>query len=224
MDIVKSIYAPWTKRAAHRTLAGRVRDRRTPENGRFTKGNVDGLLERAWRRYEGAAADLPPEPTMGSRMNVRLACFTVSFFEELLAIGVERAYAIELIADACWSIYRTWAIVAAKVAKLSGRASALGFAATTRGGGPVSLRFPFNAPGYRIETVPAKRGTAFDVVHCPVATYFRERGAPDLCVASWCNLDYPLGEITNQKLVRTKTLVEGADRCNFRIVPLNGPQ
>jgi hypothetical protein len=44
----------------------------------------------------------------------------------------------------------------------------------------LSLRFPFNAPGYVIEAVT---------------------------------------EMTNQKLVRTKTLVEGADRCEFRVLP-----
>ena len=85
--------------------------------------------------------------------------------------------------------------------------------------GKVHLRFPFNAPGYLIETVPAESGTTFNVVHCPVATYFRDRGAVDLCVASWCNLDYTLSELTHQKLVRTKTLVQGADHCDFRVLP-----
>jgi hypothetical protein len=81
----------------------------------------------------------------------------------------------------------------------------------------VSLRFPFNAPGYLIETVPADSGTAFDVVRCPIADYFRGRGAIDLCSASWCNLDYALAELTHEKLVRTKTLVCGDDRCDFRL-------
>ena len=81
----------------------------------------------------------------------------------------------------------------------------------------MSLRFPFNAPGYLIEPLAVAHGTAFDVVQCPVASYFREHGAADLCVAAWCNLDYALGEMTHQKLVRTKTLVQGADRCDFRV-------
>jgi len=63
------------------------------------------------------------------------------------------------------------------------------------------------APCYVIETVPSEIGTAFDVTHCPVASYFRERNAADLCIASWCNLDFALSELTHQKLVRTKTLV-----------------
>ncbi len=37
----------------------------------------------------------------------------------------------------------------------------------------------------------------------------------DLCVGTWCNLDYALAELWGGKLGRTTTLVEGYDRCNF---------
>jgi hypothetical protein len=83
--------------------------------------------------------------------------------------------------------------------------------------GRVSLSFPFNAPGYLIEAAPADSGTAFDVVRCPIANYFRGEAAIDLCSASWCNRDYALAELTHEKLVRTKTLVRGDDRCDFRL-------
>jgi hypothetical protein len=57
------------------------------------------------------------------------------------------------------------------------------------------LRFPFNAPGYRFEKLPDKTATALNMLRCPVADYFRERSAADLCVGSWCNLDYALAEM-----------------------------
>ena len=87
-------------------------------------------------------------------------------------------------------------------------------------GGSPTWTTPFSAPGYQIKTVHAERGIAFDVVHCPVASYFRERGAADLCLAAWCNLDFALSDLTQQQLIRTKTLVEGADHCDFRVLPL----
>lgn len=93
---------------------------------------------------------------------------------------------------------------------------ALGFARIDHDG-RVSLRFPFNAPGYVVETVSGVGGTAFDVVKCPVAQYFGGRGAADLCLASWCNLDYALADLTRETLTRTKTLVGGQDRCDFRV-------
>jgi ubiquinone biosynthesis protein len=213
MDLVMLVFRPWTARVARRVLVGRSRVRGAPEKGRFTRADIDALVKRAWQTYEQRAPGLRPQPTPGSTMNQRLACFTLSFFDELLGTGVERAHAIELVADAAWGIYRAWA----RAARLMYRHSALGFAPQTIASG-ASLRFPFNAPGYLIEPVRAERGTAFDVVRCPVASYFREHGAADLCLAAWCNLDFPLSEITHQRLVRTKTLVEGANRCDFRVL------
>jgi ubiquinone biosynthesis protein len=199
-------------------LVGRVRDRASAERGRFRREDATRLLAGAWARYAAESPALAPQPTLGSTMNVRLACFTFSFFEELLVAGVERAYAIELVADATWAVYAVWARVAAIVARVTRRApEALAFAVRDRRTGALSLRFPFNAPGYRIREVPAREGASFDVVQCPVATYFRSHGAADLCAASWCDLDYPLSELTGQTLVRTETLVRGGDRCDFRV-------
>ena len=222
MDVVKLIYEPLTTRAGCRGLVGRVRVPSSPEKGRFTRADVTRLLGAAWKRYDEAVGTLPSQPTIGSAMNVRLACFTFSFFEELLAAGTPREYAIELVADATWQVYRVWARLTSAAGHLTrGKSTALAFAVKENADehAAVHLRFPFNAPGYVTETVPAKVGTAFNVVHCPVASYFRERGAADLCVASWCNLDFALSELTHQKLVRTQTLVQGASHCDFRILP-----
>jgi len=220
MDYVKLIYRPLAARAARQVLVGRNRVRQSPDRGRFTRADVDDLLKIAWIDYTERLVKLPREPTVGSRMNVRLACFTMSFFNALLITGIDREYAIELVADAAWKVYRLWSIIALGLAHLTpGKKTALAFAVSTHGNrqGDVSLRFPFNAPGYLIEPVPANSGTAFDVVRCPIADYFRRQGAIDLCTASWCNLDYALAELAHKKLVRTKTLVRGDDRCDFRL-------
>ncbi len=222
MDFVKLFYQPWTRQVARRIIVGRLRSRRAPEQGRFTRVDVDGILAAAWARYARNAPTLTPQPTVGSKMNVRLACFTLAFLDALLEKGIARDYAIELVADGAWGIYCVWGRLASKMARLKrSKNSALGFATSANAGhaGGVSLSFPFNAPGYLVKAVTVQRGTGFDVVQCPVATYFREHGAVDLCVAAWCNLDYALGEITHQKLVRTQTLVQGMGHCDFRVLP-----
>ncbi len=219
MDGVRLLYRPLAGLAAHRVMIGRLRSRGAADRGRFTRTDVDGLLRVAWSRYGERGGTLPPQPTIGSAMNVRLACFTMSFFDALLEKDIERTYAIELIADAAWQVYHLWSRLALALAHVTPGKKVLGFATINDTGDrrSVSLRFPFNSPGYRIETVSAEGGTAFDVMHCPVAAFFRTQGASDLCVASWCNLDYPLAEMTREKLVRTKTLVGGQDRCDFRV-------
>ena len=222
MDLVKRIYGPMSGRAACRALVGRERSPLSPDKGRFTRDDVTRLLGAAWKRYDDAVENLPLQPTTGSTMNVRLACFTFSFFEELLATGLERTHAIELVADATWQVYQMWARLTSAAGSLTpGKSTALAFAVRDKDepGAKVHLKFPFNAPGYVIETVSVEQGIGFNVVHCPVAKYFREHDAADLCVASWCNLDFALSEMTHQTLVRTKTLVQGADHCDFRVLP-----
>jgi hypothetical protein len=102
MDLVKTVYRPLAMRAARQVLVGRTRTPGQPEGGRFTRDDVDRLLDAAWRDYDQQAPQLPHQPAVGSAMNVRLACFTLSFFRQLLLFGITREHAIELVSDASW--------------------------------------------------------------------------------------------------------------------------
>jgi hypothetical protein len=213
-DYVKGVFRPIGAWAARRALVGRNRSRHAPQLGRFTRADVDRLLANAWHRYDAQAPDLPVQPTLGSRMNIRLACLTMSLFRALLEEGVERAYAVELAADVTWKVYAQWGRLAQLRSRMRPPTEAT-LAARVRPDGTVALSFPFNAPGYIARHVPGQPGLAFDMVRCAVADYFRSQGAIDLCLAAWCNLDYPLGEMGGLTLRRTRTLVEGADDCDF---------
>ncbi|MFQ5740811.1 MAG: L-2-amino-thiazoline-4-carboxylic acid hydrolase, partial [Acidobacteriota bacterium] len=68
---------------------------------------------------------------------------------------------------------------------------------------------------YRYSRLPSNDGIYFDMRRCPVAEYFRSSGAADLCVGSWCNLDYGLAEMWGGWLERTGTLAGGDDCCRF---------
>ena len=141
MDYVKLLYRPLATRAALHVLVGRNRAPQSPDRGRFTRRDVDDLLKKAWIDYEARSKRLSPEPTFGSRMNVRLACFTMSFFDALLAVGTDRDFAINLIADTAWRVYRLWSMVALSLARLTpGRTTSLAFAINKRGG--LTLGFP----------------------------------------------------------------------------------
>ena len=54
------------------------------------------------------------------------------------------------------------------------------------------------------------------MLRCPVADYLTSNGAGDLCVGTWCNLDYPLARMWGGELERHGTLAGGAKRCDFR--------
>jgi hypothetical protein len=206
---------PWTHRVAGSLVVGRCRSNR-PEDGRFTRAEVKGLVEDAWRIFADLEPHLAAQPTVGSRLNVKLACLTLAFFQALLQRGLERTQAIEIVAELNWIFYAKWGALARF---LGGRGITTHFG-DLKPGEVVPLLFPFNPPGYIAKWIGGDSEVGYDVVRCPVAEYFRARDAADLCVSSWCNLDFPLGEMLGWKLTREKTLVLGDDRCTFRWKPV----
>ena len=78
-------------------------------------------------------------------------------------------------------------------------------------------RFPFGSPAYRWTEIGAPPGTiAFDCTRCPAAEYFASRNKADLCVKTFCNLDFPLAKEWGGELERTGSIAGGAARCDFR--------
>jgi L-2-amino-thiazoline-4-carboxylic acid hydrolase len=201
----------WTHQAARRVIVGRSRSRRA-EDGRFTSAEVKDLVRDTWRIFDKKAPLLPEQPTAGTRLNLRLSCLTLACFQALLRRGTERGYAIEITSDLAWTFYAKWAALG-RLLRGRGITTHLGH---LEAGETVPLLFPFNPPGYVAKWVPVEHGVGYDMVRCPVAEYFRSHDAADVCVSSWCNLDFPLGEMLGQKLTREKTLVLGDDRCTFR--------
>ncbi len=202
---------PVCQMAARRSILGRPRSSE-PAAGRFTRADVSGLLERTWSLFAESVTQLPPQPTAGSRLNIRLAALTLAFFEALRHRGVERAYAVSLTADVTWQIYAMWGFVA----RALGRRGVIKFPSGLAAGDVVPLLFPFNPPGYVALWVPIQTGVAYDVVRCPVQSYFVAQGAADVCLSAWCNLDYALGQRLGLSLTREKLLVLGDDRCSFQ--------
>jgi L-2-amino-thiazoline-4-carboxylic acid hydrolase-like protein len=217
MNNLKSIFKPIAKAAAHRALIGRNRSTRRPEQSRFSRVDVDHLLDQLWQNFDELAPGVPPERTFGARMNVMFACATLSGYQALLAAGIERDEAIDLISDITWVIYKKWGLIPQLISWILTRDPLKRLRICTN----LFRRFPFNPPGYVMQDIPANDVVAFEVRRCPVAEYLRSYGANQLCVAAWCNLDYALAEMWGGKLERSKTIAAGEDRCDFRWKPLD---
>lgn len=210
--LLKTVFRAVIKRAARAALVGRSRDRERHEAGRFTRTEVDEILQQSWQRYGELAPSVPRQPKLGNRMNVLLSCLTLACFEVLMSRGTAREYAIELIGDVTWKVYETWGGAARKLTWLVSRDPRRRLELSLG----MFLRFPFTPPGYRFERSSSPDGIAVDMFRCPVAEYFREYGASDLCVGTWCNLDFALAELWHGRLQRTETLASGGLRCDFR--------
>ena len=213
---------PFACIAASRALVGRNRSLTDPTAGRFTRREVTGIVSDAFDRFERLVPDIPSEPTVGSRQNVRLAALTLSLMEVLVLAGVERSYAIELTGDTCWRFYRQWGRATKVVTNVVSRDPTRRLRLSVN----AFLTYPFGRPGYRFDDVPEEDGRSLNMRRCPVADYLAQRGAADLCAGSWCNLDYALAEMWGATLERSRTLVSGADCCDFRFhaLPVAGEQ
>lgn len=211
-SLIKTIYRPVTRQAALEGLVGRNRNRHEPNKGRFTRTEVDDILKQAWQTYDQFAPLVPREPKFGNRMNMLLACVTLACFRVLMAIGVEREYAVELIGDMAWKVYERWGRLPILAARLLTRDPRERLRMSVN----MFSRFPFTPPGYLFERLPSNDGIALDMLRCPVAEYFRKQDASDLCMGTWCNLDFALAEMWGGRLERTETLAAGCARCDFR--------
>lgn len=213
MRIIYKLVSKW---ALRRALLGRPRCRHWPEKGRFDATNMDHIYEQAWRNFDMLSGDVPEALTVGNKMNLMLACLSLSAFRALMAVGVEREYAVVLFADAAWKVYEKWGALPAFISRFLTRDPVKRMRLCVN----LFLRFPFNPPGYVFERLPSDDGISLDMLRCPIAEYLSANGAADLCVGSWCNLDYGLAEMWGGRLERTGTLAAGADRCGFRFKPV----
>ena len=85
-------------------------------------------------------------------------------------------------------------------------------------------RYFFTAP-FIHRHLPSEAGVSFDVTLCPFADYFKDQGVPELTPHAACNLDYCLARSCGIELVRTQTIADGAEYCDFRWkFPAHGEQ
>ena len=91
------------------------------------------------------------------------------------------------------------------------------------------FRVLFTHP-FRRNTFPLTNEVAFDVVTCPLATYFKDQGVPELTSSAACSLDYRMAAVWGVTLWRTQTIANGDQLCDFRFrtkltgVPAAAPQ
>jgi ubiquinone biosynthesis protein len=74
----------------------------------------------------------------------------------------------------------------------------------------------FFTPPFEHRHLPSDTAVAFDVTVCPLADYFKEQGVPELTEYAACNTDYCRAREFGIELVRSQTIAEGAEHCDFR--------
>jgi hypothetical protein len=170
--------------------------------------------ERVWRSTRNWQSQLAPSrPRYGFSLNLlmRYVEWNLSLYRALQEHGVSQVEAGEFVETVAMEYFQP---VPAAMFKLSLLRSAKRetrvkwiFGIITR------YFFP---PPFVHRHLPSDTGVAFDVTVCPLADYFKEQGVtPELAAHAACNLDYCQAREYGIELVRSQTIANGAEYCDF---------
>lgn len=226
--ILIRLYRPLLRRAARQVLEGRRLDPERPEQGRWLRSDVDGYLDAVWRRARETVPDarLDELPTLGNRHNVFLAVVTTAAYQVMIDRGIERRYAMELVADVGWKLYAWMLRLAALPARLAHRDPKVRMERTLR----ALMKFPFSAPGrpgYEVQVWSEGDRVHTHWTHCPPQAFVRalverrgDRGELEAFFRSWCLYDWPgadvlAGDGERGHYERPHTLSRGDSVCDM---------
>lgn len=147
----------------------------------------------------------------GVNLLLRYMQWDYALYRALQEHGIGQQQAGEWIEQINWQIFAPASALAFKLSRL--RSSRL--QARIQWLLDALFRLVFTRP-FRRTNLPAVAGVAFDVQVCPLASYLREQGAPELTHFAACSLDYRMASDWGVTLQRTQTLAGGAAYCDFR--------
>lgn len=134
-----------------------------------------------------------------------------ALYRALQEQGISQQQAGEWIEQINWQIFAPASSMAFKVSLLRSRR----LQARIQWLLDALFNLVFTRP-FRRSTLPSVEGVAFDVQVCPLASYLRDQGAPELTHFAACSLDYRMATDWGVTLQRTQTLAGGAAYCDFR--------
>lgn len=147
----------------------------------------------------------------GVNLLLRYMQWDYALYRALQEQGIGQQQAGEWIEQINWQIFAPASAMAFKVSRLRSRR----LQARIQWLLDALFSLVFTRP-FRRSNLPAASGVAFDVQVCPLASYLREQGAPELTHFAACSLDYRMASDWGVTLRRTQTLAGGAAYCDFR--------
>jgi len=171
--------------------------------------------EQVWRSTREWQSRLAPSrPRYGFSLNLAMRYYewNLSLYRALREHGMSQVEAGEFVETVAVGYYQP---VAAAMFKLSRLRSAQRETRVRWLFGRITKSF-LGAP-FRYRHLPSDTGVAFDVTACPAADYFKGQGVPpDVTAHCTCNLDYCMAREFGVDFVRTQTIANGAEYCDFR--------
>lgn len=145
---------------------------------------------------------------------MQLAFLSLAAHRALTRFGLDDDTANQMIYQLSWHITSTWTKRAQRFSGLlfKSQKNQLKFFVKA------VMKMLFSPPGYQFQSGEMDKGFFLDVHRCPVADLMTARGKSDLCVDTWCSVDFGLVEIFGGHLQRTGTIAMGKDKCDFQFL------
>lgn len=166
----------------------------------------------------GFQATPPPDSAQGAgvRLLIQYVRWNLALYRCLLAHGIDRELALQLIERIQWRIIEPATEGAFGLSRLRGAS----LAERVRWTVDMSFKLLFTRP-FRREVLPSDRGAVFNVTYCPFAAYLKAEGAPELTGAALCSLDHHMARQWGVNFHRSQTIAKGSDHCDFEFaVPI----
>jgi ubiquinone biosynthesis protein len=180
--------------------------------GSFDSVDIINILAKSWEIYLTEALSLPQQPRMRLTLIMNFACLTLSAYQTLVGFGIEKDYAIELIYELVWDVTSRSASSANRLTKSIYQDTMRRLEVLV----DLVMRVVFCEPAYQTNKGELQDGFFMDVCTCPVADYMISNQASDLCVNTWCAVDFGLVDIIGGRLERSGTRAMGKEKCDFR--------
>jgi len=174
--------------------------------------NIPTILKSTWGIYHNRIKQMPRQANLGNWLVMHFAFLTHSAYLAMRDFGLTDETAVGLIQDLTWQITSTWTKRTKRVSTSFFR-SQQGQLKFFVG---LIMKTLFSTPAYRFKMGEMENGFYLDVLQCPVAELMKSKGVPDLCIKSWCGVDFGLVELLGGELVRTGTIAMGKEKCDFR--------
>ena len=187
--------------------------------GRQAKSAVSAELWEAAQGIQRAIKSNRPAHNLGLGLIIRYMEWDVALYRAALEQGMPPAKAGELIETINWQVFGPPIELGFKLSRLRSAKALVRARWLTN----LMFKVMFTKPFAR--TVQSRsNAVAFDVTICPLASYFKSQGVPELTRHAACSLDYQMAAQWGLQLHRTQTIAQGHPLCDFRFVPAKTPQ
>jgi L-2-amino-thiazoline-4-carboxylic acid hydrolase len=166
---------------------------------------------RSTRTWQSRSAPNRPRHSASVNLMMRYLEWSCALYRAVQEHGMNQAEAGAFLETIMMEIYQPVPAAMFKISRLRGAKR------ETRVKWLLGMitRYFFTSP-FRHRHLPSKMGVAFDVTVCPLADYFKDQGVPELTAHAACNLDYCAAHELGVELVRSQTIADGAEYCDFR--------